>query len=208
MEKTTRTFQSSLTIREGESANIVEGVPIVFNAETVIGGMFREKISPDAISEDVLKDVRLLVNHNPQELPLARSRNNNQNSTMHLWKEDDGVHMRATLDVENPRARELLSAVRRGDIDGMSFAFCVGGERWDDLDADLPLRTITSISYLPEVSAVMEPAYGQTSINARALDSELASLESAKQALDNVRKIEELRKEIQERSEKLCSKND
>lgn len=208
MEKIERTYEQKLTLRTEEGRGIVEGVPVVFNQETVIGGMFREKILPEAVKEETLKDVRFLVNHNFDELPLARSRNNNENSTMHLWMEEDGVHMRARLDIENnPRAKELYSAVERGDIDGMSFAFSVGGEQWSDLDADLPLRSITDIKNILEVSAVMAPAYEHTSINARALDSEVASLESAKEALESARKTEELRRVLSERSEKLCRKD-
>ena len=208
MEKIERTYEQRLTVRTEEGKGIIEGVPVVFNQETVIGKMFREKILPEAIKEETLKDVRFLVNHNFNELPLARSRNNNDNSTMHLWMEDDGVHMRARLDVENnPRAKELYSAVERGDVDGMSFAFSVDTEQWSDLDAELPLRSITGIGTILEVSAVMSPAYAQTSINARALDSELASLDSAKQALESARKAEELRKAILERSKELCRKD-
>lgn len=208
MERIERTYEQKLILRTEEGKGIIEGVPVVFNEETVIGGMFREKILPEAVKEETLKDVRFLVNHNFNELPLARSRNNNENSTMHLWMEEDGVHMRARLDIENnPRAKELYSAVERGDIDGMSFAFSVGGEQWSDLDADLPLRSITDIKNILEVSAVMAPAYAQTSINARALDSEVASLESAKEALESARKTEELRQALSERSEKLCRKD-
>ena len=122
--------------------------------------------------------------------------------------EEDGVHMRAKLDIENnPRAKELYSAVERGDVDGMSFAFSVNGEQWSDLDAEMPLRSITDISNIFEVSAVMAPAYEQTSINARALDSEVASLESAKKALESARKTEELRQALSERSMNLCRKD-
>lgn len=208
-ERTERTYEQRLTFRNDEEGKgVIEGVPIVFDAETVIAGTFRERIDPDAVSEASMKDVRLMVNHNLNELPLARSRNNNENSTMHLWKEADGVHMRAKLDTDNnPRAKELQSAVARGDVDGMSFAFYVTGEKWSDLDAELPLRTITGIGNIIEVSAVIAPAYEQTSINARALESELASLDSAKQALESARKMEEMRKELLERSAKLCRKD-
>lgn len=209
MEKIERTYEQKLTFRTDEDGKgIIEGVPVVFNAETVIAGMFREQIVPEAVTKDTLKDVRLLVNHNLNELPLARSRNNNENSTMHLWIEEDGVHMRTRLDVENnPRAKELYSAVQRGDVDGMSFLFTVNREEWSDLDAELPLRTISGIGEILEVSAVMFPAYEQTSVNARALDSELASLDSARQALESARKAEELRNKLRERSAKLCRKD-
>ena len=89
----------------------------------------------------------------------------------------------------------------------MSFLFTVNREEWSDLDAELPLRTISGIEEILEVSAVMFPAYEQTSVNARALDSELASLDSARQALESARKAEELRNKLRERSAKLCRKD-
>ena len=89
----------------------------------------------------------------------------------------------------------------------MSFLFTVNREEWSDLDAELPLRTISGIEEILEVSAVMFPAYEQTSVNARALDSEVASLESAKKALESARKTEELRQALSERSMNLCRKD-
>ena len=106
------------------------------------------------------------------------------------------------------RGVELDSAVERGDVSGMSFMFTVDGEEWEGLDSERPVRHITSIGQIFEVSAVTWPAYEQTSINARSLDSVKASLDSAKEALESARRSEELRKQIIERSETLCSKRD
>jgi hypothetical protein len=96
------------------------------------------------------------------------------------------LFIKTHLDVENnSTARELCSAVKRGDIEDMSFAFgvVVEGEEWSDLDKEIPHRKITKISKVYEVSAVNDGAYPQTEINAR---SE-ATLDNAKRTLDNVR---------------------
>jgi HK97 family phage prohead protease len=75
------------------------------------------------------------------------------------------------LDIKNNlRAAELYSAVKRGDIDGMSFMFSVEQEKWANEDTDYPSRTIEKIAKVWEVSAVTFPAYKQTSIGARAAD--------------------------------------
>lgn len=189
-----------------EHGTYIEGTPIVFEQGTDIGGMFREIIDKGAVEKDALKDVRFLVNHNLDMIPLARSRNNNEHSTMQLVIGDDGLSMRADLDVENnATAKELYSAVERGDISGMSFMFLVDGEEWTDLDADYPTRRITHISDVIEVSAVTMPAYEQTSISAR---SDAEALESAKATLESAKaKEEEERKQkadsIRERITKL-----
>lgn len=171
-----------------EHGNYITGTPIVIGAYTDIGGWFREVIEPGALDNTDLRDVRFLINHNLSMIPLARSRNNNANSTMQLTVLPDGLHIRADLDTErNDTARSLYSAVDRGDITGMSFMFTVNGEKWDDLDSEYPTRHVTSIGHVFEVSAVNDPAYAQTSITARDADA----LESARAALESVKKAEE-----------------
>ena len=184
------------TRKDEERGNILEGVPIVFNQKTDLGWCY-EIIEPTALDNADMKDVRFLVNHDTNSIPFARSRNNNKNSTMQLEVKKDGLHIRVDLDTEkNPRAQELHSAVERGDIDQMSFMFRVDGDKWDDLDSDHPTRHITSISKIFEVSAVTFPAYEGTSLNARSTDDGHASLESAREALENARKLEETRKNL------------
>ena len=173
--------------QEEEHGAVIEGYPIVFNQETDLGE-WREVIEPASVSEKLLRDVALMVGHDFGMIPLAHSRRNNENSTMQLTADETGVKMRATLDVENnPRAAEAYSAIRRGDMSGMSFAFIVNEDRWEDLDTDKPLRRITGMSDIFEVSLVAFPAYKGTSVQAAsegpALESVRASLESARQKL-------------------------
>jgi HK97 family phage prohead protease len=176
-----------------EHGHFLAGRPIVFNQETDLG-WYREIIADGALDKTDLRDVRFLVNHNVDMIPLARSRNNNANSTMQLSVvPGEGMDIRVDLDTENNAdARALYSAVQRGDISGMSFMFGVDGDKWDEIESDSPLRTITNISRVLEVSAVTFPAYEQTSIEARglaeALDSAKASLESARSAAAEVEK--------------------
>ena len=163
----------------------LSGSPIVYNSPTDIGGWFREIIEPGALIGADLKDVPLFVNHNDRMIPVARSRNNNANSTMRLILTDAGMDIEADIDTErNATARELDSAVERGDIDGMSFMFTVADERWEGLDTDYPTRHINKFDRIFEVSAVTWPAYESTTINARgkeALESARSALESARQ---------------------------
>lgn len=183
--KEVRAFDFDINATESEErGKFIEGRAIVYNQRTNLG-WYDEIIAADALKDTDLRDVRLLVNHNTDMIPLARSRNNNANSTMQLTVDDEGLLIRANLDVENnDDAKALYSAVDRRDIDGMSFMFQVDSDKWDDMDSDHPTRTITGIKRVLEVSAVIFPAYTQTSLQARgladALDSAKASLESAK----------------------------
>lgn len=188
-----------------EKGDFITGQPIVYGDLYDVGGMFGETIDRGALEKTDLRDVRFLVNHNFSMIPLARSRNNNANSTMQLEMVDGGLNIRAKLDTENnATAKELYSAVSRGDISGMSFAFLVDGESWENLDSDYPIRHITSISSVFEVSAVTAPAYEATSIEAR---SDVEALESAKRLLESEREKEAERRAEQKNTLEMKLKN-
>lgn len=180
-----RAFNFEVRAEQDEKhGNILTGRPIVYDQRTDLG-WYDEIIEQGALADTDLRDVRFLVNHNTDMIPLARSRNNNANSTMQMSIDEEGMLIRVDLDVENnSEAKNLYSAVERGDIDGMSFMFTVDGDKWDDIESDHPVRTITAISRVLEVSAVTFPAYEQTSISARGLD---VALENAKSSLENVK---------------------
>jgi len=179
-----RSYNFEIRAEKTDNGNVITGRPIVYDSKTDLG-FFDEIIERGALKNADLTDVRFLVNHDVSKIPLARSRRNNGNSTMHLTVDDDGMGIRVTLDTENnSEARALYSAVQRGDISGMSFMFSIDGEEWENLETDHPTRRIRSIGTVVEVSAVTFPAYSDTTINARGketLDSARLALENAKQ---------------------------
>ena len=187
-----RALNIELRAEENERGKVITGRPIVFDKRTNIGP-FDEIIERGALDGTDLTDVLLSANHDLQKIPLARSRRNNANSTLRLMPDGDGMTISALLDTENnSEARALYSAVKRGDMSGMSFIFFLRStddEAWDDLDTDHPTRRIKRIAKVIEVSAVNFPAYPQTEINARdkqALDNARATLERAKNARDDI----------------------
>lgn len=164
---------------------IIEGRPIVYEQRTAIGDYFYEEIARGALDGADLSDVKFMINHDDGMIPLARHRRGKR-SSMDIIIDDDGMQIKTNLDVENnATARELCSAVTRGDIEDMSFAFgiMVSGEQWLDLDKPMPIRRITKISKVCEVSAVNDGAYPQTSIYVRST----TPLDNDKSALDNAR---------------------
>ena len=185
MDKEIRTFNFEVRAEEDERGHILTGAPIVYGARTDLG-WYDEIIEDGALDGTDLRDVRFLVNHNTDMIPLARSRNNNENSTMQLQVvKGEGMHIRVDLDTENNAdARSLYSAVGRGDITGMSFMFTVSGESWEDEETEHPTRRITAFDKVFEVSAVTFPAYDATSIQARGLSD---ALESARRSLESAR---------------------
>ena len=180
-----RAYSFEIRADEENGIGVLRGRPIVYNALTDLG-WFDEIIDPGALDGADLKDVRFLVNHNTDMIPLARSRRNNDSSTMHMTADSEGLSLDwVKLDIENnAEARALFSAVQRSDVTGMSFMFSIDGEAWDNLDSDHPTRHITKIGTVIEVSAVTFPAYEQTEISTRskeALDNARSALEKARQ---------------------------
>ena len=183
--KEIRLFDFEIRAEQNEEhGHFLTGRPIVFGQRTDLG-FYDEIIERGALDTTDLKDVRFLVNHNVDMIPLARSRNNTPNSTMQMSTDEDGMAIRVDLDTENNAdSKSLYSAVNRGDISGMSFMFIVDKDSWDDVDSDHPTRHIRSIRKVMEVSAVTFPAYAQTSITTRGLSD---ALDSAKESLESER---------------------
>ena len=198
MKKEIRAFSFEVRAEQNdEYGHYLTGRPIVYNSRTDLG-WYDEIIEQGALERTDLRDVRFLVNHNTDMIPLARSRNNTGNSTMQMTVDDEGMIIRVNLDTENnSEARNLYSAVERGDIDGMSFMFVVDSETWEDAESDHPTRRINEILKVFEVSAVTWPAYEATTITARGLSD---ALDSARASLDSERarllQIERRRKKI------------
>lgn len=183
---TRSSYQCEVRAENDDKGAYITGRPIVFNSRTNIGP-YDEIIERGALDKTDLKDVRFLVNHDTSKIPLARSRNNNKNSTMQLSVDDNGMAIRVNLDVENnAEAKSLYSAVQRGDISGMSFMFGIDDDEWENLESDHPTRHIRAISTVVEVSAVTFPAYEDTEINARSKEA----LDNARQTVETARNSE------------------
>lgn len=172
-----------------DAGYIIEGYAVVYDQLTSIGGWFNEIVRQGALDGADLTDVPLFVHHQKEKIPLARSRRNNGKSTMTLTPDSKGLHFRAELDVENnSESKALYSAISRGDVSGMSFAFRLKEEKWLNMDKPVPTREILKFEKIGEISALWSPAYKGTNIEAR--DGELDSsdklaLENARSALDS-----------------------
>ena len=178
-----RSYSFEIRANENENKKIITGKPIVFESKTDLG-YFDEIIERGALDKTDLSDVRFLVNHDTSKIPLARAKAGDENSTMKISVDKDGMSISVELDTENnSEARALYSAVQRGDISGMSFMFSIDGEEWENLESEHPTRHIKSIGQVAEVSAVTFPAYESTEISAR----DKNTLDAAKKTIFNVR---------------------
>ena len=164
----------------------IGGYAATFNSEAD-GLSFREVIAPGAFTRALQSadPVFLLVNHDMEGIPLAST----QSGTLQLRQDKTGLYMEAELDPANPKAQELTSALKRGDMNKMSFAFTVQPE---GQTREGGLRTIEEIDRLFEVSVVTLPAYSSTTVGMRSAEEE--SLEVAKMKLAVKHKQRSLRK--------------
>ena len=154
----------------------------MYDTEAVIStpaGEYKEIIRRGALDHADLSDSRLLVNHDASRIPLART-----GKTMTLEIIPAGLKMRAVLP-ETQTGKEVYTAVKRGDLTGMSFAFTVP-EGGDDYDAKTNTRTIRQIDKVYEFSVVSFPAYPETSVEARSV---VKSMDERRQMIIDCNKI-------------------
>lgn len=148
---------------------VLSGYAALFNRETVIEGWFpfREVIQAGAFAETIkTDDVRGLFNHDSNYV-LGRT----SNGTVRLTEDTIGLQYEIDLNAADPDAMSVGAKVERGDVSQSSFAFQVAEDKWDESEVKLgklPLRTIIRVAPLYDVSAVTFPAYGDTTVSARA----------------------------------------
>ena len=176
-----RTIDCQLAIREaaegqeGESRTIT-GRAIVFNAESEVlddwGERFREVILPEAVTMEFLntQDVKMNMLHE-RELTIARC--NKGVGSLRMAVDEQGV----TFEFEAPKCDigdRCLEMVRRGDYSGCSFEFYPKDyevERTKGADGkDEVVIRHRSFEFLSALTIGMDPAYKQTSVNAREMD--------------------------------------
>lgn len=183
---------ANVTIEEVADKMILEGYAITFDEETLIGDEghgFIEVIDSGALATTSLKDVLMKYNHMDSFLIIARTKN----GSLKLTVDEKGLKVYAEL-IDTKSNQDIYKMVKNGLLDKMSFAFIVEDEVWHR-DGKIPKRVITKIARLYDVSIVDTPAYDQTSIYARSLESMELEL-SAMELADNHAKIVLIKRRI------------
>ena len=154
---------SNLEMRAENDGKTLVGYAAVFDSpseplpwtEFVKRGAFSKTLNDGA-------DVRLLIDH--EGIPLARTKS----GTLALEEDDRGLRVEAELDPSNPDAARVISAMRRGDMSQMSFAFRTIKDSWSSDRSSRELREVQ----LYDVSVVTFPAYEQTVAELRKLNTD------------------------------------
>jgi HK97 family phage prohead protease len=156
---------STMEVRAIGEGNSLVGYAAVFDSpseplpwiEYVRKGAFAKTLKDGA-------DVRLLIDH--EGVPLARSKS----GTLTMEEDERGLKVQADLDPTNPDAARIISAMRRGDISQMSFAFRTVKDSWS---ADRSTRELKEVQ-LFDVSVVTFPAYEATVAELRSKNSSVS----------------------------------
>lgn len=154
------------------AAPVITGYAAVFNSLSEDLG-FREMLMPGAFDRAMSEghDVRALVNHDPNQI-LGRTKS----GTLKLSVDEKGLRAEITPP-DTQIARDALTSIKRGDMDGMSFAFRTITDEWRMQDGE-EIRQLTDLE-LVDVSVVAFPAYAATSVSARAIEHAKAAKEPA-----------------------------
>jgi HK97 family phage prohead protease len=159
--------EAEVRLAGDDKSPVITGYAAVFNKPAQIMTRFQEVIRPGAFDRALKEkqDVRALFNHDDNQV-LGRSKS----GTLRMSVDSKGLK----YEIDPPDTqlgRDLVTSIRRGDIDGSSFAFIVRGQKWNETTKDgvtTYLREITDCD-LMDVSPVTYPAYEQTSVAVRTM---------------------------------------
>ena len=177
-----------LQVREdenGQQSREVNGRAIVFGVRSVnltpwsSTRVVYEVLEPGCLTQELINrsDVIYNLNHNSSVLNVLGRFRNSEKDTLKLELRADGVYNSCELP-QTTAANDALELIKRGDINGQSFAF---EDDWEDTEngvsyertnetidgKEVWIRHVKKIIRLYDVSIVTHPAYEQTSVATR-----------------------------------------
>ena len=158
---------------DGEGRRLIGHAAVFDVLSKPIFNMFREVILPGAFRDvisDKGTDTLALINHDVNQL-LART----GAGTLRLTEDYRGLLADVPKVPALSFAEDLLVNVEAGNIRSMSFGFIVGedGEKWypEGEKDDLPVREVSKVERLIDVSYVANPAYDDTDVVKRSYEA-------------------------------------
>lgn len=138
----------------------IEGYAAVFDAPSEDLGGFVEYVRRGAFTKTIGEaDVRATKNHDPNVV-LGRTKN----GTLTMSEDIHGLRVKI-VPPDTQAARDLMTQIKRGDIDQMSFMFDAVRDEWL-VQGDKIIRSLLEVR-LYDVAVVTYPAYPQTSAEVR-----------------------------------------
>ena len=169
-------YQPRLREVEGQESRTIEGYAIVFGVRSQLlfdwYDRYYEVIEPGAIDEARLRemDIKMTIFHD-REMLIARS--NKGTGTLKLTVDEIGV--KYEFDAPRTSAGETaLELVKRGDLAGSSFTYWSdenSSVHYDMTEDDILVRHVDRIDKVYEMTIASDPAYVETSVTAREIES-------------------------------------
>ena len=192
---------------EGKQSRTITGYAIVFNSPYQMyedsRESLREVISPSAITREVLdeNDFVMTMFHN-NELVLARSKNGEGSLRYDVDEKGVSFEFDAPYTADGDKALEL---VRRGDIDGCSFAFTTRYNDEDYVSCNSETRdgkivttySVNKVTGVYDFTLTPNPAYDETECSCRELVKMLRE-KSTKDDVEELRRRDLVKKQVAE----------
>lgn len=165
MTETERRLTVATVEVRAEQTRTIGGYAAKFNTFSQNLGGFTERIAPSFFNNsrgDGWPGVLARYNHDDNMLLGTTGA-----QTLRLAIDEIGL----AYEVDAPAARaDVFELVQRGDVAKSSFAFVAHEDDWTTNESGFPIRTLVS-GRLYDVAPVNTPAYDDTSVAVRALDS-------------------------------------
>jgi HK97 family phage prohead protease len=144
---------------DGPAPGTVVGYAAVWDSLSEDLGGFRERLKPWSMDTAISNDVFALYNHD-SNLVIGRQRA----GTLRVAPDARGLKYECDIPPTS-YGKNLWCLLQRNDVVGASFGFTVAanGEEWSQDEAGYPVRTITEVKQLFEVSICAMPAYKDSS---------------------------------------------
>lgn len=161
----------SCEFRADLDSRTITGLAIPVESRSALLGDFYEVIRSSAVNDELIRnnDIKIYLDHDPSQGVYARSKYGI--GTLDLDITERGLE----FSFEAPNTvfgNALLEGIRRGDYDACSFGFYVGKDEWEYNTDGTFTRSIESFAGIEEISILaMEPAYPQTEVARRSLDT-------------------------------------
>jgi hypothetical protein len=145
-----------------EDSRMIKGYAAIFEGTYEMFEGYSERIDPKAFEGCDMSDVCALFDHETDKL-LARYKEGRDNNTLTLKVDEKGLYFEFEAP-DNTVGNDVLVSIKRGDLYGCSFAFCVSEWSYRDNPDGTTERTIVKISKLIDVGPVTFPAYEETEV--------------------------------------------
>ena len=176
-----RAFQEGVELRAKDGGgSVIRGYAARFGSVYDMG-WFTEEVSRDAFKNADLSDVRVLLNHDSNQI-LGRT----TAKTARVGVDEKGLWYEADLP-DSPNGQNVRVAIERGDIDQSSWGFSLKKDSWKRGEGKAKEhRVLEEVAIVYDASPVTFPANPDTTVAKRSFDFVQQTEQETQQELKNI----------------------